>query len=281
MALSAIIVSYRTGRVLNACVQALLASPATREVILVDNGNAADVESFLDAWAQREPRLIVVRGHGNVGFAAGCNVGAARARAERLLFVNPDAVLTADAPERLAGELDRAPGMVLIGGDLRCAAGLPERAARRERVTLWRAFVSFSGLSKLGGAASPFRDVCVAAEMPERAVQVSAISGALFAMRKLDFDSIGGMDEGYFLHVEDVDLCRRVEEAGGSVLFSPGPHGVHQRSSSEAPAKLIAQHKARSFARYFRKFSRSPWERAGAEIAALVLAVVLPLRVRA
>jgi GT2 family glycosyltransferase len=281
MALSAIVVTYRTGQVLYGCVSALLASPKTREIVLVDNGNAPEFESFLDDWAEREPRLIVVRGHGNVGFAAGCNLGAALARGERLLFVNPDAVLSPDAPERVADALDQSPGLTLVGGDLRCAAGLPERAARRERVTLWRAFVSFSGLSKFGRAAPQFRDVCVTAAMPEAAVQVSAVSGALFAMRRSDFEMIGGMDEGYFLHVEDVDLCRRVEDAGGSVLFLPGPHGVHHRSSSEASAKLIAQHKARSFARYFRKFSRSPWERAGAEIAALVLAVVAPLRVRA
>lgn len=279
MACGAIVVSYRTGPVLQACVEALRAGDAISEIILVDNGNPAEAEAAMDALAAKEPRLRVVRGHGNVGFSAGCNLGARLARAQRLLFVNPDAVLTPEAPDQLLRALDATPGLAIIGGDLRDAQGQPDRAARRARVTLWRAFVSFTGLSRLQHWSPLLRDLH--AEGDVAPMRVSAVSGALFAMRRADFEALGGFDEGYFLHVEDIDLCRRVEDAGGSVLFAPGPHGLHERSSSEVSPVDLARHKAASFGRYFRKFARTPWDRIGAEIAAGALAVLLPMRRRA
>src|SRR5690606_18968949 len=97
--------------------------------------------------------------------------------------------------------------------------------------------------------------------MPSEASAVGAVSGALMMMRRTDFVMVGGFDEEYFLHVEDVDLCRRVEEAGGKVVFQPGALAMHMRSTSDAPADFITQHKLRSFARYFQKFARSRVDR--------------------
>jgi GT2 family glycosyltransferase len=160
----------------------------------------------------------------------------------------------------------------LIGGDLRDQQGRPERGARRDRLTLWRAFTSFSGLSRFEKAFPALRDFNRHADpLPERATPVGAVSGALMVLRRADFEAIGGFDEAYFLHVEDLDLCRRAEEAGWRVLFQPGPHGVHVRSTSAAEPGVLARYKALGMARYLRKFARGPVERAGAELAAAVL----------
>jgi GT2 family glycosyltransferase len=107
--------------------------------------------------------------------------------------------------------------------------------------------------------------------MPAAPMRVGAVSGALVALRRADFDALGGFDEGYFLHVEDIDLCRRAEERGWPVLFAPGPHGRHLRSTSAADQRTIARHKARGMARYFRKFARGPFERVAAQMAAALL----------
>lgn len=278
MTLSAIVLTYRTGAALFACLERLLAAPGADDIVVADNGNPEAVQQRLDAMAAQTGRLKVLRGHGNIGFAAGCNLAAAAARGDVLVFVNPDVMLEPDAPARLAAVLEAAPGLVVVGGDLRDGAGLPERGSRRERLTLWRAFVSFTGLTRFARAAPMFADFHLhQGPLPAAPEPVGSISGALVAMRKRDFDTMGGFDEGYFLHVEDIDLCRRVEEAGGRVLFAPGPHGVHLRSSSDVPAHVLARHKARSFARYFRKFARNGFERLAAEAAGAVLAVLLPL----
>lgn len=270
MRLSAILVSYRTGPVLERSLGALLAAPGLDEIIVVDNGNPAAAEALLDAYAVKDERVRILRGHGNVGFGAGCNRGAAAARGETLLFVNPDAVLNPQAPLRLAAALEDAPSPAIVGGDLRDEDGKPDRGSRRDKVTIWSALVSFTGLSRFG-----FRDIHRENDpLPSGPEEVGAISGALFAMRKADFESLSGFDEGYFLHVEDIDLCRRAAEAGGVVKFAPGPHGVHVRSSSDAPTRAVEMHKARSFQRYFSKFARGPFSAS----AAVVIGFFLRLR---
>jgi hypothetical protein len=224
----------------------------------------------------------LLRGQGNVGFAAACNLAARQAGGDVLVFVNPDAILEPDAIARLIAALEAAPPPAIVGGDLRDENGQPERGSRRDRLTLWRAFVSFSGLSRLERIAPFLRDFNRHADpLPSAPVAVGAVSGALIATRRKDFVALGGFDEAYFLHVEDLDLCRRAELAGWRVLFAPGPHGVHLRSSSEAETQTIARHKAESMARYFKKFARGPIERAVASTAGAFLLAVTPRGKRA
>jgi GT2 family glycosyltransferase len=276
----AIIVTYRTGPALARCLVSVSAASGIDEIILVDNGNDDGEVRAMDAAAS-DPRVRVIRGHGNVGFAAACNLGAAQARADVLAFVNPDVTLAPDAVDQLTRALTAAPPPAIVGGDLRDASGRTERGARRERLTLWRAFVSFTGLSRLERLSSALRDFNRHRDpLPAAPIRTGAVSGALLCIRRADLATLDGFDEGYFLHVEDVDLCRRAEEAGWPVLFVPGPHGTHAGATSAAPASEIARHKARGFARYFRKFARSPLERWLGEGAGAALMVVLPMIAR-
>ena len=72
-------------------------------------------------------------------------------------------------------------------------------------------------------------------------------------MRREDFSAVGGFDEGYFLHVEDVDLCWRVRKAGGEVLFHPRAEVIHLGHTSLASPLKVEFHKGVGLARYFRK----------------------------
>jgi hypothetical protein len=249
------------------------------EIVVVDNGNApAEIEA-IDDFAARNAKIRVVRGQGNVGFARGCNLGAAQTRSEVLVFTNPDVTLNGDAVAQLVNALASVSGPAIVGGDLRDGQGRPERGSRRERLTAWRAFVSVSGLSRFERWAPALRDFNRHTDpLPREAVRVGCISGALFAARKTDFDAIGGMDEGYFLHVDDVDLCRRAEERGWPVLFLPGPHGVHLRSSSQIDPRVVSGHKLRGLMRYFWKFGANPIERGLAGALGAVLTLTAPSR---
>lgn len=275
MSLCVVIVSYRTGPALGACIAALKDCAGVDDIVLIDNGNADADAAALDAFASADARVTLLRGQGNVGFAAGCNLGAHNTDSDTLVFANPDVILAADACVRLAEVLASAPPPAIVGGDLRDGQGRPERGSRRERLTLWRAFVYASGLAKLEPVLPFFRDFNRHRDpLPAAPVRVGAISGALMCMRRADFETLGGFDQGYFVHVEDLDLCRRAEAAGWPVLFAPGPHGVHARSSSAVEAKVLAHHKARGMARYLTKFADGPVERALARIAGGVLTFV-------
>lgn len=281
MVISAVSVSYRTGPVLFDSLAALLAAPEIAEIVLVDNGNAPADIARLDALAGAHAKLRVLRGHGNIGFGAACNLGARAARGDHILLVNPDVVLGPGAAARMSAALAQARAPAIVGGDLRDADGRPDRGSRRERVTLWSAFVSFSGLSRFERVAPMFRDLHRHNDpIPSEAAEIAHVSGALMMLRRADYERLGGFDEGYFLHAEDIDICWRAAEAGGQVLFQPGALGAHARSSSDAPAREVERHKAAGLKRFFRKSARSPLERFGAEIVGAALMLILPARAR-
>jgi GT2 family glycosyltransferase len=278
---SAIIVTYFTGPLLKPCLATAEADPSIDETILVDNGNPPEVAAALKDWAAERPGRKLLQGHGNVGFGRGCNLGAAAARGAYVLFLNPDAVLHADAAGALVEALEGAPSPALVGGHLLDSDGAPQKGARRERLTLWRALVAGAGLSRFERLSPALRDMHRHKDpLPDHVAPISVVSGAFMAMRRADFLAVGGFDEGYFLHVEDIDLCARVEKAGGIVLFQPRAVATHAGSASDAPSSFVALHKIRGFRRYFRNHGASRVEQLAAAAGGAVLEAVLRLRSR-
>ena len=86
------------------------------------------------------------------------------------------------------------------------------------------------------------------------------------------FRAVGGMDEGYFLHVDDLDLCLRLHRKGVPVHFAPHVEAVHHAGSSRAGPIRIEWHKVRGFLRYFRVHYRGlRWIPVTAPLAAAIL----------
>ena len=253
---SVVVVSYYTGPLLWRCVAAALGEPETGEVIVVDNGNWDAARADLALMAEDEPRLRVVKGQGNVGFAAGCNLGAAAARCPYLLILNPDAILARGALATLLaeGRAHGGDGPWLIGGRLLNPDGTEQAGARRGPLTPWTALVEMTRLYRLAPRHPYFRRFNEhQAPCPGRTVVMPVLSGACMLTPRAAYEAIGGMDEGFFLHVEDVDFCLRFAGAGGRILYAPRAEVTHAKSSSRASPVRIERHKARSLARYFRR----------------------------
>ena len=248
--ISVVMVSYWTGPALDGAVAAVLAEPGAAQLILVDNGNPPKVTAALAAQAAAEPRLTLVTGHGNLGFAAGCNLGARHARGDVLLLLNPDARLEPGALARLSDEATALPRPFVIGGRIVDAQGREQRGGRRHPLTPLRALVEGFGLYRLGlGRWRLNRHQEPAPAAPE---PMGAVSGAVLALPVADYWALGGLDAGYFLHVEDLDLCWRMHAAGGRVVYAPSVAAVHAGGTSAAPPAFVERHKARGFSRYFR-----------------------------
>lgn len=276
---SAIVVSHHTGQPLEMCLRSLFAEPWVDEVVIVDNGNPPDVASSLRALQADRRDVSLIQGHGNVGFSRGCNLGAAAARGAYLLFVNPDVVLHRGAVERMVQAGQGAPSPWIVGGRLLDRKGREQRGARRELLTPWRAFVGATGLSLFERVAPVFRDVHRERDpKPADVVPIPVVSGALMLTPREDFDALQGFDEAYFLHVEDIDICRRAVEAGGAVLFQPGAEALHFGSTSRTSWTFVEGHKARGMSLYFRKFARSPLERLGVALLTPMIAAGLYAR---
>jgi GT2 family glycosyltransferase len=238
----------------------MLAQPELLELIVVINGADEHVRAALDARAQRDNRIRLVDPGGNIGFAPGCNAGAAVARGEHVAFVNPDCSL---APETFRAVLDvlaRQPRAWLVGGRLQFPTGQEQRGGRREFMTPWRAFIEATRLHRFFPNHPYFERLHLMEDAPIlQPTQVPVVSGAFMMLRKADFDHLGGMDDNYFLHVDDYDLCLRVHLAGGEVWYAGNVPITHYRSTSHASPLFIEWHKTRGACYYFKKHFRSAY----------------------
>jgi len=255
---SVIMVVYRTGEALEESLARVQADPLVDEFVVVDNGSAPHEEARLAALA-RDPRVVLVQGQGNVGFARGANLGATRAGGDLLVFLNPDAFLQGGCIAALVREVEARPRLCLVGGRLLNADLTEQRGARRGEITPLSALLSMSGLARLVPGWRRHEVHLEDEALPDAAVRTPTVSGACFCMRREDFAAVGGFDEGYFLHVEDVDLCWRVRQAGGEVLFHPRAEVIHIGGTSQSSPLKVEFHKGVGLARYFRKRAANPW----------------------
>ncbi|MEE2525986.1 glycosyltransferase family 2 protein [Hyphobacterium sp. HN65] len=268
VSISAVMVSWRTGPALLDAIEAVLADTAITELILIDHENPADLRRQVETLAAGNSRLKIVRTDENLGFGRGCNLGAAKASGDQLLFLNPDTRIEAGTASRLADVLSGQPVTALAGARILGSGGAEQSGSRRRELTLWRALATFTGLSRLGLAQSFGME---SEPVPAEPQEVAAVSGAAFMMSRQGFETLGGFDETYFLHVEDIDLCRRA----GPVFFVPDAIVHHIGGTSEASPLAVEWHKAKSFFRYFWKFGSLPGRLALLLAAPLMFAAIL------
>ena len=158
--------------------------------------------------------------------------------------------------------------------------GTEQRGARRGEVTPVTTLLSLTRLSRRMRALNNFEIHHESDPTPQKIAPVPTISGACFSMTREAFTALGGFDEGYFLHVEDVDLCWRVRRSGGEVMFEPGALVTHLGSTSQISPVKVEFWKGLGLVRYFRKRADNRRRAFLAVVLApfiLVVSVVRPL----
>lgn len=258
-----IIVNYNAGEFLARCVASVLPEVSGR-VIVVDNGSGDDSVAELAAKFGAGDRVDIIRKGENTGFAAACNTGIRAARAQYLLFLNPDCLVRPGSLQRMMAVLQADPQAGMVGGLLLEPDGTEQAGGRRAVPTPWRAFVRAFGLYRLGARWPLFSDVNLHEQpLPSQPVEVEAVSGALMLVRGNAVDNTGPWDEGYFLHCEDLDWCMRFRQHGWKILFVPDAPVVHEKGvCSRSRPVFVEWHKHRGMARFYRKFFRERYPQA-------------------
>jgi len=273
LAVSVVMVVYRTGEPLRESMRRVLEDPDVDEFVLIDNGSSGSEIALIDS-AANDPRMTILRGQGNVGFARAVNMGVSVARGEVIVVLNPDAFLQKGCVRALHRTLSNQQGPALVGARVLNVDGSEQRGARRGEVTPVTSLLSLTGLAKKVPALHGFEVHHEDDPTPSKGIPVPTISGACFAIRRADFLDLGGFDVGYFLHVEDVDLCWRLRQVGGAVLFEPRARVVHLGSTSQASPLTVEFWKGVGLARYFRKRANNPARRGLAILLTPLIIVV-------
>ncbi|ABX07725.1 glycosyl transferase family 2 (plasmid) [Herpetosiphon aurantiacus DSM 785] len=199
MDVSIIIVSYNSQDDLVECLDSVIqACPdQTRYEILVVDNDSQDASRLV---VQQQYPMVRLLENSNTGYAGGNNYGAAMARGEYLLFLNPDTVVMPGAIDALVAPFKTDP---TIGLTTACLV----HHQHPQSINACGNEMHYTGLT-----------YCRGANQPRTAYQTSsyvdAVSGAACAIRRSLFTTLGGFDQQFFMYVEDSDLSLRVRLYG-------------------------------------------------------------------
>jgi hypothetical protein len=168
----------------------------------------------------------------NLGFAAATNLGIRAGSAPYVLALNPDTRVSEGALDRMLAVMESHPEAAVAGCRLLREDGTPDHAAKRSFPTPLSALGHFSGLGRRRGA----RGKLAAYRAPEvESGPVDAVNGAFMLMRRAALEQVGDFDEGYWMYMEDLDLCYRLAEAGWTTWYEPGATVVHVKGGTAGP----------------------------------------------
>lgn len=260
--ISLIIIAYNSGKVLFDAIDRALKEPMVKQLILIDNGSPERSAERLRDLKEKHSHILLLQGHGNIGFGRAANVGAILANQRWLVFLNPDAILKDNCLEAMITEAGRHTVPAIVGARILNTDGTEQRGARRGEVTPVTTLVSLLRLARFWPALKKFEIHKEHEPLPDTPVEVATISGACFAMRRSDFMAHKGFDARFFLHVEDVDLCWRVRKAGGSVIFHPKAEVIHEGHTSRVSPLFVEWKKGLGLTYYFRKRAKTLFQKA-------------------
>lgn len=238
---AAVLVNYESGPLLTACVRSLLAdtSAGDIELVVVDNGSA---DGSVDELRAALPDVRVIRSPGNVGYARAANLGIAATRAPVVAVMNTDLTIEPGTAKAMLARFDDDPVLGACGPRVRNVDGTDYPSARRSpSVPLAVAH----GLFGLWWPSNPFtvryRELDADPAQPRL---VDWVSGAAIWLRRSALDAAGAWDEGYFMYVEDLELCRRLRLAGFEIAYEPAGAVTHVQgaSTSRTPYRMLVQH---------------------------------------
>ncbi len=235
--LSIAIVSYNTRALLLDCLRSVFESTLTTrfEVIVVDNNSK---DATVEAVRASYPAVHIIANHENRGFSKGVNQALAVSAGRYLLMLNSDTLVRRQALDRMVVCLDGDPKIGAVG----CAQWTGDGQ-------LYQSCFPFPSIrdhlihaSFFRSCAPAWQEVVAARQAIDcmKSQDVDWINGACLMVRTDLLKACGGLDEGYFMYFEDVDLCRAVHRHGYRVRHLAEADIVHLigRSSEQDRVRL-------------------------------------------
>lgn len=265
MDLAIIIVNWNTRDLLRRCLATVYASVGdfSYEVVVVDNGSTDDSAAMV---RDEFPRVTLISGHGNVGYPQGNNIGLrAKGFGEEngratggdhprwALLLNPDTELPPDALQRVLNYAEADPRIGVLGPRLYMRDGKLDPACRRSfptpKISLWR----MTGLSKLFPNSPRFGRYNLTFLDEYETYEVDSVVGAFMLVRGAAIEQVGLMDERFFMYGEDLDWCKRIKEAGYSVVYYPEVEVLHVKRAASRQSKRAQFEFYRAMLLFYRK----------------------------
>lgn len=257
----AIVVNYNAGAWLERSVSALLASRYPVQVYVVDNASVDNSLALVREKFADSANLHLVENKENLGFSAANNIVLNSASADYYVLINPDCIVETGTIGYMVESMDQDPQAGLAGTRILNEDGSAQKTSRRRFPTPENTFVKTLGLGRWFGEREKYANYDFGDQDDNGQKQyVEAISGAFMVVSQDALKQVGGLDEGYFMHCEDLDWCKRFWLHGHKVAFYPGSSVVHGKGgSSQSSPYRVNWHLHNGMLRFYKKFYRSEY----------------------
>ena len=248
--LRVVVVTYSPGNSLPAFLSSLATATARPyEVVLADNGSTDGAPE-----AAVQPGVRLLRTGGNLGYGRAANLGASGFDGEWLVVANPDVTWAPGALDTLLDAALRWPHAGCLGPGILTPAGQLFPSAR-----------AFPSLGRGAGHAlfgwiwpsNPWTRAYRAEAGSPVEGAAGWLSGSCMLLRREAFEAVAGFDPSYFMYCEDMDLCRRLGEAGWASVYVPSAVITHQggHATSRAAGPMLREHHRALFRYLSRQYS--------------------------
>jgi GT2 family glycosyltransferase len=244
------IVSYRCEGLLRDCLQSLRNNPPSRpmSVHVVDNASGDGTAEMVE---REFPEMRLTVSPQNLGFSAANNIAIRAGSAPYVLILNPDTRITPGSLDSLLELMDSKPKAGMCGPRLELDDGSFDHAARRSFPAPVSALAHFTGVGRRreSGSLAAYR----APEVESGAVD--AVNGAFMLTRRAALDQVGLLDEGFWMYMEDLDLCYRLSEAGWVTWYEPDVTVMHVKAGTSGKLRSFRLNRAFHYGmyRFYRK----------------------------
>ncbi len=224
MLLSIIVINYKTADLTKKCVESIYSLLGKKigddvEVVIVDNDSGdMEIKKLQSIRDKLGFKLLISKK--NLGFAAGCNLGAEMSEGQLLLLLNSDTKVEGGIFE-MAHALKKTDRFAILGGKILGEDKSVEKSSGKF-YNLWNLFLMLSLGERFG----------IVRFSPKDFKKVDWVSGGFMMIKKDVFDKLEGFDESYFMYLEDMDLCLRAKKNGYLTYYYPNASVIHKKHAS-------------------------------------------------
>ena len=230
-----VVVSFNRREVLSKCCKSVADLGGCAHLVVVDNGSVDGSSAMI---REQFPNASLICNDSNLGFGRAVNLGAAAGSAPLLLLLNSDAELLPGAYAALVAALRADPKAAGVGPHISDDHGHTELSVGRTLSLSNEAWFKLLGSAHEAGI--PVLHGLVERRYA-RAGRTPSLSAACLLLRRDAFTQVGGLDERFFLYAEDVDLCRRLGQAGWYLRYAPEARVRHRRGASASVQPLLTE----------------------------------------
>ncbi len=279
ISVSIIIVTYNSEKEIISCINSLTPQlmQVNIEIIVIDNNSNDNTIPLITNLKNKN--ISIIQNSDNFGYTTANNQGIKNANSEYLLFLNPDTIVPDSVIINLLNEIQDNKNCGAIAPQLRFPDGRIQNSCRRfprRRDILYESI----GLSKLFKNSKEFNYWKMGDFDHNNTRLVDQPAGAALLIPKKIIDKIGLLDKQFPMFFSDVDLCKRIWDAGYNVQYNTNSFITHKGGASvyQKRIKMIVSSHL-SFWKYFNKYNTELFDFVINALVGVFLIILIPLRI--